>query len=109
MYKGRSDSSGGCYLTSACVYAKGLPDDCHELTVLRGYRDGWLRTAPEGEALIEQYYKEAPRIVSNINERSDQKSIYEKIYEEVVCPCVEYIENNEMKGRCNFIKTWCWI
>ena len=18
-------------------------------------------------------------------------------------------ENNEMKGRCNFIKTWCWI
>lgn len=33
-----------------------------------------------------------------------EKSIYEKIYEEVVCPCVEYIENNEMKGRCNFIK-----
>ena len=22
---------------------------------------------------------------------------------------IEYIENNEMKGRCNFIKTWCWI
>ena len=22
----------------------------------------------------------------------------------MVCPCVEYIENNEMKGRCNFIK-----
>ena len=104
IYKGGSDSSDGCYLTSACVYAKGLPDDCHELTVLRGYRDGWLRTAPEGEALIEQYYKEAPRIVSNINERSDQKSIYEKIYEEVVCPCVEYIENNEMKEALQLYK-----
>lgn len=33
-----------------------------------------------------------------------QKSIYEKIYEEVVCPCVEYIENNEMKEALQLYK-----
>ena len=33
-YKNRnSSSSTGCFLTSACVEAKGLPDDCRELTV----------------------------------------------------------------------------
>lgn len=33
IYKG--NDSGGCFLTSACTEARGLPDDCHELTVLR--------------------------------------------------------------------------
>lgn len=35
-----NNNSSGCYLTSACVNAKGLPDDCEELTVLRNFRDG---------------------------------------------------------------------
>ena len=37
IYKG--NDSGGCFLTSACTEARGLPDDCHELTVLRSFRD----------------------------------------------------------------------
>ena len=40
VYKG--DTSGGCYLTSACMYSKGLPDDCYELETLRNFRDTWL-------------------------------------------------------------------
>ena len=48
IYKG--NDSGGCFLTSACTEARGLPDDCHELTVLRSFRDGYLRSQPEGEA-----------------------------------------------------------
>ena len=38
-YKESGSSSGGCYFTSACVEAQGLPDDCHELTALRKFRD----------------------------------------------------------------------
>ena len=45
IYKG--NDSGGCFLTSACTEARGLPDDCHELTVLRAFRDGYLRSQPE--------------------------------------------------------------
>ena len=30
IYKG--NDSGGCFLTSACTEARGLPDDCRELT-----------------------------------------------------------------------------
>ena len=53
IYKG--NDSGGCFLTSACTEARGLPDDCHELTVLRSFRDGYLRSQPEGEAEIAEY------------------------------------------------------
>lgn len=35
-------SSEGCFLTSACTEAHGLPDDCYELTTLRKYRDSIL-------------------------------------------------------------------
>lgn len=93
IYKG--DTSGGCYLTSACMYAKGLSDDCYELQTLRNYRDGWLKLSEEGKQLVEQYYSIAPKIVSAINETKDSKSVYEMIYEKMVKPCVQFIEEKE--------------
>ena len=40
VYKG--DTSGGCYLTSACMYSKGLPDDCYELETQK-----WLKSSQD--------------------------------------------------------------
>lgn len=93
IYKG--DSSGGCYLTSACMYAKGLPDDCYELETLRRYRDTWLKSSEEGAAVIKQYYEIAPKIVSAINETKDSKTVYEMLYEKMVKPCVAFIEQGK--------------
>ncbi|MBQ7895866.1 MAG: hypothetical protein IJ364_04850 [Oscillospiraceae bacterium] len=91
------DSSGGCFLTSACVEAKGLPDDCRELTVLRRFRDEYLHTLPEGEAEIAEYYDVAPKIVTTIEGREDSLAIFLDIYDNLVIPCVKHIEN----GRNN--------
>ena len=55
-YRNRDSSSGPCFLTSACVEAKGLADDCHELSVLRNFRENYLRTVPEGRREIAEYY-----------------------------------------------------
>ena len=66
IYKGDS-SSGGCYLTSACVEARGLPDDCMELQTLRDFRDNWLKQQPCGQDEVAEYYATAPRIVDKIN------------------------------------------
>src|SRR3954469_9734346 len=33
----------GCFLTSAVVHWAGKADDCHELTTLRQFRDGYMR------------------------------------------------------------------
>ena len=72
IYKG--NDSGGCFLTSACTEARGLPDDCHELTVLRSFRDGYLRSQPEGEAEIAEYYAVAPKIVDAIRSKADYEA-----------------------------------
>lgn len=88
-----STQSGGCYLTSACVRARDLPDDCAELTVLRAFRDGWLRQQPFGAACISEYYRTAPAIVESIDARPEREHIYSQIYEKVVAPCVALVRS----------------
>lgn len=95
---GSSNSSTGCFLTTACVQARNLPDDCEELTVLRHYRDHWLVNQPSGREDIALYYKIAPGIVKRLDEDKDSKTLYENIYTNVIVPCVNMIKegkNNE--------------
>lgn len=89
------DSSGGCYLTTACVEYKGLPDDCRELTALRAFRDGYMVRTESGEKEIKDYYAIAPLIVKAISEREEAASVYEGIYSDVILPCVEFIESGK--------------
>lgn len=55
------DSSNGCYLTTACVEYKGLSDSCKELTLLRNFRDNYMKNNSSTD--IDKYYQVAPRIV----------------------------------------------
>jgi hypothetical protein len=80
-----------CYLTTACVEARGLPDDCHELTTLRRFRDGYLRSLPGGEALISDYYAMAPGIVARVMAAPDAAVQLDQMYQRIV-KVVEVIE-----------------
>jgi hypothetical protein len=96
--KGRAESnSGGCYLTTACVEARGLPDDCHELVTLRRFRDEYVRARPDGALLVSEYYEQAPKLVAAICVRSDGKQIFEGIYAEIT-QAVQHIERNELEA-----------
>lgn len=90
-----SGSSSTCFLTSACVRAKGLPDDCMELTTLRAYRDNWCRSQPGGEAEITEYYRIAPTIVKSINASPSANEIWEQVYQTMVLPCVQLIQSGK--------------
>lgn len=92
---GSSNNSGGCFLTTACTAARGLPDDCYELETLRGFRDNWLKKRKGGGTPIQEYYEIAPRIVEKINALPDADEIWERIYCELVVPCVELIDEGE--------------
>jgi len=74
---------GGCYITTACVKSKGLPDDCHELEILRNFRDTYVSTRKSGPELIEEYYQTAPLIIEEINKRGNSAEIYSVIYADV--------------------------
>ena len=87
----RENDSGGCYLTTACVAARGLPDTCAELQLLRAFRDGVLDRRPGGREEIERYCRIAPGIVAAVNQREDTMQIWNRVYEELVEPCVRMI------------------
>lgn len=93
-YKG-GQSSSGCFLTSACIEAKGLPDDCYELATLRSFRDGYMRGRPTGAADICEYYHIAPVIVEKIKQLPNALEVFEKLYNELVLPCVTLIESGK--------------
>lgn len=95
IFKGDSSSGGNCFLTSACTEARNLPDDCYELTILRNFRDTYLKSRENGESDIAEYYAKAPLIVAKINEQENSKAIFESFYTELVEPCIKYINANE--------------
>lgn len=74
-----SDESG-CYLTTACVVSKGLPDDCEELQVLRWFRDTYVTIQPNGKQLLREYYVLAPRIVEVVNRLKNSGEVYNDMY-----------------------------
>lgn len=93
-----SGSSGGCYLTSACVEAKGLPDDCQELQTLRAFRDTYLAHQTGGQEEIAEYYRIAPAIVETINLLPNADEVWNTVYAELVQPCVERIHAGELEA-----------
>ena len=80
-----------CFLTTACVKHKHLPDDCKELTELRAFRDNYLSKTEYGRALIAEYYVTAPDIVTKIENSAQKSDIYNYIYDEIQ-KCLELIE-----------------
>jgi len=95
-----SSSSGGCYLTTAAVYHKGEADNGYTLTTLRNFRDNYMRATPEGEALVQEYYKVAPGIVEKVNLRDDSSRVWDLVYREVG-NCVSEIEADKKEPAQN--------
>jgi len=81
-----------CFLTTACVHYAGLPDDCKELTGMRNFRDGYLLSLPNGQAMFDEYYRLAPAIVEAI-ERSDKREHYLADILARVRQCVFFADN----------------
>ena len=55
-----------CFLTTAVVERRGEADDGPTLTALRGFRDGYMMETAQRRALVEDYYRTAPAVVSAI-------------------------------------------
>lgn len=87
-----------CYITTAVCQSQNKPDDCYELTLLRGYRDHYMLQTEDGIATVEQYYNIAPTIVKRIGRRDDASEIYGSIWKDYLQPCITMIENDELEA-----------
>jgi hypothetical protein len=83
-WKDGMEEKSGCFITTACIKTKGLPDNCQELNELRQFRDEYVRNLPNGTQLIHEYYNIAPQIVAGINSSEDLMKVYEGLYEKLV-------------------------
>lgn len=87
---------GGCYITTAICEASGKADDCHELTMMRKFRDEWLAKQPDGMYIINDYYETAPKIVTKINSLKNKERIYDFLGKNFLSKCIRYVEDNQM-------------
>ncbi|MEO1487651.1 MAG: CFI-box-CTERM domain-containing protein [Bacteroidota bacterium] len=92
---GKQNIGGGCYLTTACVQHRGLADDCKELTVLRHFRNTYMRPTHDGKMLIRRYYDIAPRIVTAITSQPDCDERLEFIYQKLILTSIDLIKRGE--------------
>ncbi len=68
-------------------FQKKFDDNCYELTVLRRFRVNFV---PKED--VDHYYDIAPIIVESINNSENANAIYKYIYDNIVCHCVNQIE-----------------
>ena len=76
-----------CFITTAVCEFRGEADDCAMLEDFRAFRDGYLSSCPDGEALIREYYDCAPGIVSRIDFCENRKAVYDRLYRDYLVPC----------------------
>ena len=84
-----------CYITTAVCENLQAKDDCYELNLLRSYRDNYLLSEESGECLVAKYYDIAPTIVKRIQRQDDAATVYKRIWNTYLKPCVSHIEKNE--------------
>ena len=92
---------GLCFITTAVCQSRGLPDDCAELTAFRAFRDGYLRTCPDGAALIDEYYNIAPGIVACIDVCGDRDARYDAIRADYLAPCYRDLQAGKLEDCKN--------
>jgi len=81
--KEQEESSSSCFITTACVSAVGLPDDCEILSVLRNFRDTVLSQTQKGAELVRRYYEIAPSIVKSVNDGPMPQAVWVQVFGEI--------------------------
>lgn len=86
-----------CYVATACLEARGLPDDCYELELLRLFRSEYVARLPDGEEVLADYREKAPRVVSAIGALGEAEAakVWDDLYERGVARAVALILNGE--------------
>lgn len=87
-----------CYITGAVCRTQGKGDDCYELTAFRRFRDQVMLRSDEGRALVEEYYRLAPAIVTTVRLCWDEKAVYDQVYRDYLLPCLGLLEAGDETG-----------
>jgi hypothetical protein len=98
------DDDDGCFLTTACVQERNLPDNCDELETLRYLRETYIRKQEGGTELLSHYRFIGPALISNINQFQNRSLVYDHIYNNLIIPSVKLIKEQKFNEATSFYK-----
>ena len=87
-----SSSSSWCFITTAASCALNKGRDCDELNFLRKFRDDHIKNTDEGNALVDEYYNIAPKIIEKIDCEEEAYKIYSDLWPDYIVPSVKEIK-----------------
>lgn len=93
-----------CYVTTAVCLNLNKGENCEELRLIKEFRDGYLSSTKEGQALIEEYYDIAPTLVKRIAKDIEAQEKYVWLWNTYLAPCVAYIKSGQPES-CK--ETYC--
>lgn len=93
-----------CYVTTAVCRNLNKGEDCEELRLIKGFRDGYLSSTKEGRAMIEEYYDIAPTLVKRIDKDVEAQAKYLWLWNTYLAPCIDYIKRG-LQEDCR--ETYC--
>lgn len=98
--RGKNNVDLECFLSTACIQHKQLPDQCDELKTLRAFRDGYMSATSEGKLLVENYYRIGPGLVRAIEQDSNKAATYRYIYAciQKACAKIVLLENADARN-----------
>lgn len=97
-------SSSPCFISTACIKAKGLPDNCNELKILREFRDNYLLKSREGEKLVNEYYRLSPKIVDILRSKDNSNEVFCELYYSLVLKSIKKIKAGKNKEAIKLYK-----
>jgi hypothetical protein len=90
-------SKSGCLIATTCI-RNGVYEENrgkYQLDILRTYRDTYIFNLEYGQALLNDYYKVAPEIVSSIYSHTNADQIFSELYETYIVRAVGIIEEGK--------------
>jgi hypothetical protein len=85
-----------CFITTAVMESLGERDDGATLSLLRRFRDEYVRYQPNGMDVLQAYYQSAPLIVKVMNEQDDRERAWAGIFSRWIGPIAKNI------ASCNY-------
>ena len=83
-----------CYVTTACIRAAHLPDNCWELEAMRELRGKYVAHLPDGPGLIREYDETSPALVRAIDQRPNSRQIWRSVYDQMIVPIAKLVRQN---------------
>jgi hypothetical protein len=84
-----SKASEGCFITTAVCKILDYDDACHELTILRSFRDSFI--CHNHKNLLEEYSDISPYICNGLLHADDRKDIARGLLREYIHPAIDLI------------------